>query len=125
MRRLCHFVSLPSGESAVDNHELLHVSVVAVSLITVTNVPDDAVPATPPELPKPLVDLTPAVLVGTSIWAVALGTLVVLTVWFSQDVDLWLRTSIAGLGLGGVGFGIVGWQRHASRSGSRGAQRGL
>lgn len=125
MRHLCHFVSLPSGGSAIDNHELIRVSVVTVSLITVTNLPDDAAPTTPPELPKPLVDLTPAVVVGTSIWVIALVTLVALAVWFDVGADLWIRTSIAGVGLGGVGLGIVGWQRHASRSGSRGAQRGL
>ncbi len=90
-----------------------------------TNLPDDVAPITPPELPKPLVDLTPAVVVGTSIWTVALVTLVALAVWFDVGADLWIRTSIAGVGLGGVGLGIVGWQRRASRSGSRGAQRGL
>ncbi|MFB9728902.1 DUF2530 domain-containing protein [Haloechinothrix salitolerans] len=90
-----------------------------------TNPPDDVAPATPPELPKPLVDLTPAVLVGTSIWAITLATLVVLAVWFGHDADLWIRTSIAGVALGGVGLSIVAWQRRASRSGSRGAQRGL
>lgn len=94
-------------------------------MTTVTNLPDDAAPAMPPELPKPLVDLTPAVLIATALWAIALVTLVVLTVWFDYDADIWLRTAIAGLALGGVGLSIIGWQRRASRSGSRGAQRGL
>lgn len=90
-----------------------------------TDVPDDAPRAAPPELPKPLVDLMPAVVIGTSAWAAALAVLLVLALGFDRNVDVWLGTAIAGVGLGFVGLGIIAWQRRASRSGSRGAQRGL
>lgn len=90
-----------------------------------TGTPDDTEPKPPPELPKPLVDLAPAVIVGTSIWALALAVLLVLQLVLDRDVGGWPNTAIAGVGLGLLGLAIVAWQRKASRGGSRGAQRGL
>ena len=70
-----------------------------------------------PELPKSLTDLTPVVIVGTSIWAVALVVL------FFTASGLWVQTALSGFGLGFVGLGIIGWQRAAARRGSKAAQR--
>ncbi|SNR56619.1 Protein of unknown function [Haloechinothrix alba] len=78
----------------------------------------------PPDLPKPLTDLGPALVLGSASWAVALGILVVLYL-LGYSVGIWLATASAGLTLGAVGMFLVAWQRYASRRGSRGAQRGL
>ncbi|PRX50232.1 uncharacterized protein DUF2530 [Prauserella shujinwangii] len=74
----------------------------------------------PPDLPKPLVDLWPVVIVGTVLWFLA--SLVLLLAGIR---GVWLWTTLAGGGLGFVGMAIMAWQRAASRRGSRGAQRGL
>lgn len=79
----------------------------------------------PPELPKHLVDLAPAVIVGTLVWAVVFGASLLLEHLFGRDVGSVPRTALAGCALGLLGLSIVGWQRRASRRGSRGAQRGL
>jgi hypothetical protein len=70
-----------------------------------------------PELPKKLTDLTPVVIVGTSIWAVALVVL------FFTTSGLWVQTALSGFGLGFVGMAIIAWQRAAARRGSKSAQR--
>jgi len=70
-----------------------------------------------PELPKRLTDLTPVVIVGTSIWTVALVVL------FFTTSGLWVQTALAGFALGFVGLAIVGWQRASARRGSKAAQR--
>ncbi|MEC3981145.1 DUF2530 domain-containing protein [Amycolatopsis sp. H20-H5] len=70
-----------------------------------------------PELPKKLTDLTPVVIVGTSLWTVALVVL-----FFTTD-GLWVQTALAGFVLGFLGLAIIGWQRAAARRGSRAAQR--
>lgn len=70
-----------------------------------------------PELPKRLTDLTPVVIVGTAIWAVALVVL------FFTASGLWVQTALSGFGLGFVGLAIIGWQRAAARRGSKAAQR--
>ena len=70
-----------------------------------------------PELPKRLTDLTPVVIVGTSIWAVALVVLV-----FATN-GLWVQTALSGFALGFIGLAIIGWQRAAARRGSKAAQR--
>lgn len=82
-------------------------------------------PQAPPELPKSLVDLAPPVIIGTTLWAVALAVVLVLRYAGGVDVGFWPPTTIAGFGLGLIGLAIVGWQRRASRSGAKGAQRGL
>ncbi|MDV6014368.1 DUF2530 domain-containing protein [Haloechinothrix sp. LS1_15] len=78
----------------------------------------------PPNLPKRLTDLGPALVVGSAAWAAALITIIVLYT-LGYDVGIWLTTTIAGLVLGAVGMSLVAWQRYASRKGRRGAQRGL
>ncbi|MFD9894600.1 DUF2530 domain-containing protein [Amycolatopsis sp. NPDC058986] len=70
-----------------------------------------------PELPKRLTDLTPVVIVGTSLWAVALVVL------FFTTSGVWVQTALSGVVLGFIGFGIIGWQRAAARRGSKSAQR--
>lgn len=82
-------------------------------------------PQAPPDLPKPLVDLAPPVIIGTALWALALGVVLVLRYGMDRDVGFWQPTAIAGIGCGLLGLAIVGWQRRASRRGSKGAQRGL
>lgn len=87
--------------------------------------PATAGPQAPPDLPKPLVDLAPPVIIGTTLWALALAVVLVLQYGMDRDVGFWPSTAIAGIGCGLVGLAIVGWQRRASRRGSKGAQRGL
>jgi hypothetical protein len=70
-----------------------------------------------PELPKRLTDLTPVVIVGTTIWAVALVVL------FFTTSGLWVQTALSGFVLGFVGMAIILWQRAAARRGSKSAQR--
>ncbi|KDN23587.1 DUF2530 domain-containing protein [Amycolatopsis rifamycinica] len=70
-----------------------------------------------PELPKRLTDLTPVVIVGTSIWAVALVVL------FFTTSGLLVQTALSGFALGFVGLAIIAWQRAAARRGSKSAQR--
>lgn len=86
---------------------------------------DATEPQAPPELPKSLVDLAPPVIVGTVIWAVVLLVTLVLQFGMDRDVGFWPGTAIAGVGCGLLGLAVVGWQRRASRNGSKGAQRGL
>jgi hypothetical protein len=58
--------------------------------------------------PPPLrVDTVRVVLVGTALWALALGVLLVL----GDRVDrLWTWTCVAGIALAVVGLGIMKWQ---------------
>ncbi|WP_033295389.1 DUF2530 domain-containing protein [Amycolatopsis jejuensis] len=70
-----------------------------------------------PDLPKRLTDLTPVVIVGTSLWTVALVVL------FFVAEGVWVQTALAGIALGFIGFGIIFWQRTAARRGSKSAQR--
>lgn len=79
----------------------------------------------PPELPKPLVDLAPPVIIGSGLWLVALVVVLVLENVAGADTGFWPATALAGFGLGLLGLAIVAWQRRASRNGSKGAQRGL
>jgi hypothetical protein len=78
-----------------------------------------------PELPGKFTDLTPAVIVGTGLWTVALVVLLVLRLGSAGPPAVWLWTCVAGVALGFLGLGIITWQRAASRRGSKGAQRGL
>lgn len=72
-----------------------------------------------PALPRPLTAIWPILGLGTLAWFVAFCVLL------TGDEPAWLWTSLAGWVLGLVGFGISGWQRAASRRGSRSAQQGL
>lgn len=76
----------------------------------------------PPPLPARLLDLGPIVYVGTGIWLVAAIALAVARLGFGVTPAIWLWTALAGTGLGILGGGIMAWQRHAAKRGSRGAQ---
>jgi hypothetical protein len=78
-----------------------------------------------PGLPKRLTDLTPVVIAGTGLWAVALVVLLVIYLTSAGRSTLWLWTCAAGVALGFIGLGIITWQRTASRRGAKGAQRGI
>lgn len=94
------------------------------SLALVVDTANESVRKAPPDLPRPLADLAPSVIVGTAAWALA--GLVLLVLWLlGRDVGMWLATSAAGVACGGFGLAVVAWQRSASRRGSKGAQRGL
>lgn len=73
----------------------------------------------PPDLPGRLVAIWPVLGVGTLGWFVAFCVLLT-----TNDTG-WFWTSLAGWVLGLIGFAISAWQRAASRSGARGAQRDL
>lgn len=87
--------------------------------------PDESPRRTPPDLPRYLTDLAPVVIVGTLAWVGVFAYLMVRRFVFDHEVGVWATTSLAGVALGLLGLSIVAWQRHASRRGSRGAQRGL
>ena len=55
-----------------------------------------------------------------------LGALVLGLAWLvgGRPLDLWFTTCVIGALLGGLGHGVVSWQRAAARRGSRTAQRG-
>ncbi|MGW5055511.1 DUF2530 domain-containing protein [Actinokineospora sp. NPDC004072] len=74
----------------------------------------------PPPLPARLLDLGPIVYVGTGIWLLAALTLTVIPTGLPP---VWLWTTLAGAALGIVGAAIMTWQRHAAKSGRRGAQK--
>lgn len=75
-----------------------------------------------PALPRRLTQPTPVVVAGTLLWLLAALWFGVAD-WGAWDVRFW--TSLAGFGLGLIGFGLFRWQRSASRRGSRGAWKGL
>ena len=77
----------------------------------------------PPPLPDRLLALPPLVYVGTTLWFVALGVLLVGRYAFDVFPPIWLWTAVWGTALGLIGFPVMAWQRRASRRGSRGAQR--
>lgn len=75
-----------------------------------------------PALPRKLAEPTPVVVVGTVLWLAAVIVFGIVD-WGDWGIGFW--TSLAGFGLGVVGFGVFQWQRTASRRGSRGAWKGL
>lgn len=79
----------------------------------------------PPELPERLSRVQTVVAVGTSLWLV--GALALLAAWLitGRPLDIWFTTCVAGVVLGGFGYGVFTWQRAAARRGSRTAQRGM
>ncbi len=82
---------------------------------------DDASPAvTPPPLPAILLDPRPMIAVCTLAWIVA--AVLAFTV---PSLQAWRPVTVAGMGLAVLGTLLFLWQRHAARSGSRGAQTGL
>ena len=85
-----------------------------------TNEQADAGGAQPPPLPDVLLDPPPVIAVFTLAWIVA--AVLAFTVPALQS---WRPVTVAGLGLAVFGTSVFLWQRHAARSGSRGAQTGL
>lgn len=79
----------------------------------------------PPALPERLSRVHTVVAVGTSLWLA--GALVLLAMWLiaGRPLDIWFTTCVAGVVLGGFGYGVFTWQRAAARRGSRTAQRGM
>lgn len=75
---------------------------------------------TPPPLPRSLTDPAPVVVVGTLAFLAAFVIMLLV-----GAPPLWTWSSLAGFGLGFVGYGVFRWQRAAARRGSRTAQEGL
>jgi hypothetical protein len=71
-------------------------------------------------LPRHLLDLQVLVVAGTAVWFV-----VFVVLWLAATGTSWQWTAMAGWVLGLIGMAVMWWQRKASRSGSRGAQRNL
>ena len=78
----------------------------------------------PPALPRRLSEIHTVVVVGTALWLLAALALGLAWLLADRPLDLWFSTCVAGALLGGVGHGIISWQRAAARRGSRTAQRG-
>jgi hypothetical protein len=77
-----------------------------------------------PPLPRPLVDPTPVLLVGTGGWFLGL-LLFGISDLSSGRISPQFWTCLVGCVLGLIGYAIFRWQRAASRRGARGAWRGL
>jgi hypothetical protein len=75
---------------------------------------------TPPQLPAVLLDPRPVIAVITLAWIVA-----AVAVFTLPSLHSWRPVTVAGLGLAVLGTCLFLWQRHAARTGSRGAQTGL
>jgi hypothetical protein len=78
----------------------------------------------PPALPRRLSEIHTVVVVGTALWLLAALALGLAWLLAGRPLGLWFSTCVAGVLLGGVGYGIISWQRAAARRGSRTAQRG-
>jgi hypothetical protein len=78
----------------------------------------------PPALPRRLSEIHTVVVVGTALWLLAALGLGLAWLLAGRPLGLWFSTCVAGVLLGGVGHGIISWQRAAARRGSRTAQRG-
>lgn len=74
----------------------------------------------PPPLPAALLAPWPVIAVGTLAWPAA-----AVAAFLVPALDSWRPVTLAGLGVGLLGTGIVAWQRDAVRRGARGAQTGL
>src|SRR5262245_12244681 len=77
-------------------------------------------PVEPPPLSSFLLDPRPVIAVCVVAWVVA-----AVAAFAIRGLDSWRPVTIAGLGLAVFGTSVFLWQRHAARSGSRGAQSGL
>jgi uncharacterized RDD family membrane protein YckC len=82
-------------------------------------VPPDA-PIKPPELPARLRDPRPVIATISLAWLIA-----AVAAFTVHGLETWRPVTVSGLGLAVLGTGIFLWQRHAARSGYRGAQTGL
>jgi Protein of unknown function (DUF2530) len=81
---------------------------------------EDKTTVTPPPLPAILLDPRPVIAVCTLAWVVA-----AIAAFTVPSLETWRPVTVAGLGLAVFGTLLFLWQRHAARSGSRGAQTGL
>ena len=63
--------------------------------------------------------------VGSLLWLAGAVALLVAALVGARPLDIWFTTCLAGVVVGGIGWGIYSWQRAAARRGSRTAQRGL
>lgn len=77
-------------------------------------------PPEPPALPAALLAPWPVIAVGALAWSAA-----AVAAFLVPALDSWRPVTVAGLGVGLLGTGIVAWQRDAVRRGVRGAQTGL
>lgn len=82
-------------------------------------------PPPPPPPPAKLVEVTVVVLFGTGIWFVLWLGLLLAHLVAGRPMDVWFNTTLVGWLLGLIGYSVFRWQRWASRSGRRGAQRGI
>ena len=65
------------------------------------------------------------VAVGSLLWLAGAVALLVAALVGGRPLGIWFTTCLAGVVVGGIGWGIYSWQRAAARRGSRTAQRGL
>lgn len=79
----------------------------------------------PPRVPSRLTQVRTVTAVGTLLWLLAAAVLLVAALAGWRPLDIWFTTALAGVLLGGIGYGIYSWQRAAARRGSRTAQEGL
>jgi len=79
----------------------------------------------PPPLPRRLGEMTTVVAVGTTLWLLGAAALAVTSYIHDRPLGLGFTTCVTGAVLGGIGYGIVAWQRSAARRGSRTAQHGV
>lgn len=75
---------------------------------------------TPPPLPAILLDPRPVIVVCALAWVIA-----AVAAFTVPGLENWRPVTVAGIGLAGFGTLLFLWQRHAARSGARGAQTGL
>lgn len=79
----------------------------------------------PPPLAPSLTRMSTVVGVGTVLWLVAAGAVLVAILVGAPLPPLVLPTCLVGAALGGVGWAVFYWQRSAARRGSRTAQQGV
>jgi hypothetical protein len=79
----------------------------------------------PPPLPRRFTQVRTVTAVGTLLWLLAAVALLIAALAGWRPLDIWFTTCLAGVLLGGIGYGIYSWQRAAARRGSRSAQQGL
>ena len=79
----------------------------------------------PPPLSPRLSRPATVAVVGSVLWLVAAVALLVAALIGVRPLDIWFTACLAGVFLGGLGYGIFAWQRAAARRGSRAAQQGL
>jgi Protein of unknown function (DUF2530) len=76
-----------------------------------------------PPLPPRLADPVPPVVVLTALSVIAVLVLLGARVFAGRELDVWFWTANAGWVIGVLGYGLVRWQRHAARGGSRSVQQ--